>query len=122
MRGFIYFIKGNIRIQVTTDELIYFYMIDHETLMPNLENVMFNYMQCSQMMFGSRVKYGITYKPNQKSFDVYRRKYTHDLQSQVNTESFEGSKAIELCSLGIFLVTKVDKVLLFNSKTFQECG
>ena len=28
VRGFIYFIKGNIRIQVTTDELIYFYIIN----------------------------------------------------------------------------------------------
>ena len=66
VRGFIYFIKGNIRIQVTTDDLIYFYLIDKETLMPNLENVMNNYMKCSQMMFGSRVKYGIAYKPNQR--------------------------------------------------------
>jgi len=34
LRGFIYFIKGNDRIQITTDELIYFYLIDSETLMP----------------------------------------------------------------------------------------
>lgn len=27
-RGFIYFIRGNIRIQVTTDKLIFFYLID----------------------------------------------------------------------------------------------
>lgn len=46
-RGFIYYIKGNIRIQITTDELIYFYKIDPETLMPHLENVMYNYMNCT---------------------------------------------------------------------------
>jgi hypothetical protein len=83
-RGFIYYIKGNIRIQVTTDELIYFYLIDKETLMPKLENVMYNYMKCSQMMFGSKVRYGITYKTNEKSFDVYRRKYQHNIQTVVN--------------------------------------
>ena len=64
VRGFIYFIKGNIRIQVTTDELIYFYIINKETLMPELENCMYNYMGCNQMMFGRRVKYGISYKTN----------------------------------------------------------
>ena len=30
--------------------------------MPELENVMNNYMKCSEMMFGFQVKYGITYK------------------------------------------------------------
>ena len=64
VRGLIYFIKGNIRIQVTTDELIYFYIINKETLMPELENCMYNYMGCNQMMFGRRVKYGISYKTN----------------------------------------------------------
>ena len=46
--------------------------------MPKLENVMNNFMNCSQMMFGSKVKYGITYKTNEKSFDIHRRKYEHD--------------------------------------------
>jgi len=47
VRGFIYYIKGNIRIQVTTDEKIYFYLINKETFMPILENVMFNFMNCN---------------------------------------------------------------------------
>ena len=63
-RGFIYYIKGNVRIQVTTDEKIYFYLIDPETLKPQLDNVMYNYMNCNQMMFGSKVRYCITYKTN----------------------------------------------------------
>ena len=36
VRGFIYYIKGNIRIQITTPEVIYFYLIDKHTYMPNL--------------------------------------------------------------------------------------
>ena len=64
VRGFIYYIKGNIRIQITTDQKIYFYLIDKETYMPELENVMYNFMCCNQMMFGSRVRYGISYKTN----------------------------------------------------------
>ena len=64
IRGFIYFIKGNVRIQIVSDNLIYFYLVDPITLIPTLENVMFNFMNCSQMMFGKKVKYCITYKTN----------------------------------------------------------
>lgn len=46
-RGFIYYIKGNIRIQVTTDDRIAFYLIDQVTFKPKLENVMSNYMNCN---------------------------------------------------------------------------
>ena len=42
MRGQIYFIRGNVRIQVVTDEKVYFFMINKETLIPSLENVMYN--------------------------------------------------------------------------------
>ena len=84
MRGFIYYIKGNVRIQITTDDKIYFYKIDKTTLMPELENVMFNYMGCNQCMFGSRVRYAVTYKANQKSFDIYRRKAWHDFKVPIS--------------------------------------
>ena len=47
IRGFLYYTKGNIRIQLTTDDYVYFYHINHETLMPELENCMSNYMGCN---------------------------------------------------------------------------
>ena len=84
VRGFIYYIKGNVRIQITTDEKIYFYLIDKETLEPIFENAMYNYMNCNQMMFGSKVRYGVTYKTNQRSFDIYRRKFQHDFKVSIN--------------------------------------
>lgn len=46
IRGFVYYMKGNIRIQISTAEKVYFYIIDKETLEPELENVMYNYMNC----------------------------------------------------------------------------
>lgn len=122
VRGFVYFIKGNIRIQITTDELIYFYLIDKETYMPKLENVMYNFMGCNQMMFGSRVRYGISYKQNQKCFDIYRRKYMHNLKVCVNSENFEGAKAMEIVTMNTFLVTQIDKVLMFDSETYEQVG
>ena len=62
MRGQIFFIRGNIRIQIITDEKIFFFIIDKETLEPKLENFMYNYMNCSMMMFGPLVRFGITFK------------------------------------------------------------
>ena len=47
IRGMIYFIKGNKRIQVTTDRKIYIYLIDPCTLEPTLENVLNNFMNCA---------------------------------------------------------------------------
>lgn len=90
--------------------------------MPKLENVMYNYMKCSQMMFGSKVRYGITYKTNQRSFDVYRRKYQHNIQTVVNNDNFEGCKGLEILTSNIFLVSKVDKVLIFDIDTFKQVG
>ena len=46
IRGFVYFIKGNVRFQISTEEKIYFYIVDKNTLEISLDNVMFNYMNC----------------------------------------------------------------------------
>ena len=79
-------------------------------------------MGCNQMMFGKMVRYCITYKTNQKSFDIYRRKYMHNIRVCLNDGNFEGSKAIELISMNTFLVTQIDKVLMYDSDTFKVCG
>ena len=69
----IYGRSGNIRIQITTEEKIYFYLINQRTLMPELENVMFNFMKCSSLMFGARVRHGIAFKVNQPGFEIFTR-------------------------------------------------
>ena len=63
--GNIFYIKGNKRVQVVTDEKILFYEVDMITYEVTLENQMNNFMNCSIMMFGPKVKYGITYKTNE---------------------------------------------------------
>ena len=103
--GFIYYIQGNKRIQITTDTQIYFYIIDRKTLMPELENVMQNFMNCSQMMFGKAVRYGITYKTNQKSFDVHRRKFEHDYRVNIVDADLDGSRGLPMESMNAFLVS-----------------
>ena len=65
---------------MTTATQIFFYLIDPETFEPTLENVMYNFMGCNQMMIGSKVRYAITYKTNERGFDIYQRKYMHNLR------------------------------------------
>lgn len=118
VRGMIYHIKGNIRIQVTTPEYIYFYIIDKETFMPDLENVMKNYMGCNQLMVGKRVRNAISYKTNEHSFVIYQRRSMHNLRVCVNGDNFESCKVLELESSNTFLVSQIDKIFMMDSDTF----
>jgi hypothetical protein len=120
LRGFIYFIKGNKRIQVTTDQKIYFYLIDPTTFEATLDNVMFNFMNCSQMMFGSLVRYCVTYKTNQKSFDIHRRKYVHDYRLNVVKANLDGSRGLPIESMNAFLVSKIDVVNFYDVDSYKE--
>jgi hypothetical protein len=98
MRGNIYFIRGNVRIQVITDDMIYFYMIDKISMVPTLENVMANppYMSCSQLMFGARVRFGVSFKVDQPGFTIFTRKYFHNFKVQLDTENYEGALGVNL--------------------------
>lgn len=117
-RGQIYFIKGNIRIQVTTDEKIYFYLIDKETFMPKLENCMNNYMQCSQMMFGSRVRYGITFKANQPGIQIYTRRYYHNFKVAITSNNYEGAVGSNLSTLKAYVMAETTKIGIYDEHTF----
>ena len=94
--GSAYYTKGNIRIQIVQQEKIFFYLVDRDTLMPELENVMYNYMQCSYMMIGPKVRYCVTYKNDSRGFNIFRAKYVHNFKVNVQKDNLEGSKILEL--------------------------
>ena len=114
MRGQIYFIRGNVRIQVTTDEKIYFYIIDRETCEPRLENVMYNFMQCSQMMFGKRVRYGITYKNDQSGFQIFTRKYFHNFKVQIDSDDFEGAIGLNMKTIKRYIMARNQEICMHD--------
>lgn len=118
-RGNIFFIRGNIRIQVVTDEKILFILIDKDTLMPTVENVMYNYMNCSQMMFGKMVRYGITYKTSQMGFTVYTRQSFHNFRVTISTENFEGAVGANLSSIKKYAVGKKLSLCIHDAVTFD---
>lgn len=87
------------RFQIITDEKIFFYLVDQKTLMPTLENVMNNYMNCSMMMIGKFVRFAITYKTSQQGFTIYTRSCYHNFKVQLDTEDYEGSHGIDFSTL-----------------------
>ena len=117
-RGFISFIRGNVRMQLITEEIIYFFLLDKQTLMPRLENVMLNYMKCQQMIYGPKVRYCISYKASERYFNIYRRKYLNSFKAPLIKTNLEGSKGLEIKCLNAFLVTQIDKVFIYDSQTF----
>jgi hypothetical protein len=79
--------------------------MDMETYEIRLENVMNNFMNCSIMMFGAKVKYGVTYKSNEASIDIYRRKYEHDFKVCTVEMDLDGSRGLPVESMNAFLVS-----------------
>jgi hypothetical protein len=44
---------------------------------------MFNFMECTAMIFGPRSRWCITYKVGQIGFFIHRRKYFHTYYHQI---------------------------------------
>ena len=127
VRGFVNYIKSidpndHARIQITSDKFIYFYTIDKETFVPALENVMNNFYRCTQMVIGGLNKYSINFKQNQTCFDVYSRKYMHNLRITCNSANYENCKPLEIISSRLLMVTKLNRVVVYDSSTLKECG
>ena len=72
------------------------------------------------MMFGSKVKYGITYKTNQKSFDVYRRKFEHDFRVTTVKLDLDGSRGLPIEDMNAFLVSRSDLIEFYDIDTYKE--
>jgi len=83
---------------------------------------MYNFMGCNQLMFGSKVRYGIAYKTNERSFDIYRKKFMHNLKVNMCNDNFEGGFGLSLPKLNCFLICQIDQIKIFSSETFRQIG
>lgn len=119
-RGFIYNIRGSKILQVTSDTKVYFYKMCPETNEPRLENVLYNFVNCVQMIFGGKNVYCVAYKTNQRSFNIMRKKYSHWLRTPISNENFNRQIGMEIQGLNSFIVTNNDELLLYDSATLQK--
>ena len=70
------------------------------------------------MMFGSLVKYGVTFKTNQKDFSVYTRKFTHDFKVCMSQERYDGCIGVNVKCMNVILVSNIDTIKMYDSKTW----
>ena len=99
---------------------MYVYNLDKETFEPVLENTIVNFMQCNNMLFSANRAYCATYKTNQTGFNIYNRKYTHDFRAKVDSKNFEGCLGLNVSTLDVILVSNINKIHMFDAKTFEE--
>ena len=74
--------------------------------MPELENVMYNYMECDQMILGKMKKFNISYRKNEKNIGIRTRKYNNNFRIKIDSNNFKGSKGIALDNMGAFIISK----------------
>lgn len=87
--------------------------------MPTLENVMYNNMSCSMMMFGSRVRFGIAYKSNQPGFTIYSRKHFHNFKVAISNENYEGSHGSNLAKYNQYIIADKTKIGVYDCDTYE---
>ena len=69
-------------------------------------------------MFGSKVRYCVTYKTNQKSFDIHRRKFIHDFRLNIVNDNLDGSTGLPIETMNAFLIGKIDVIKFYDINTF----
>ena len=84
-----------------------------------LENVIDNFMNCSQMMIGRKVKYCITFKTNEKCFDIWRRQYYHSFNANVVNLNLNGSIGLPIEKINLFLVARGAEINFYDVDTFK---
>lgn len=74
------------------------------------------------MMIGPSVRFSVTYKTGEKSFNVFRANYIHNFKVSVEEKNLEGSKGIEIVSNKTYLCTRQDGVYIYDTITYDEIG
>lgn len=71
------------------------------------------------MMFGARVRYGITYKTGQPNFTIYTRKYFHNFKVAISAENMEGSKGANLSKTHQYVMAEHQELVIYDDKKFK---
>jgi len=91
-----------------------------DKLIPELENVMANFMECSQMIIGAKVRYCITYKSGQPDFSIFTRKQYHNFKVPIDNDNYEGALGANLGKFSQYVITQTQMVNICNMRDFQE--
>lgn len=71
------------------------------------------------MMFGTRVRYGISFKINQPGFMIYTRKYYHNFKVTINNQNHEGALGANIKKQGWYVMGKGSTVGIYDQEKFH---
>jgi hypothetical protein len=71
-------------------------------------------------MFGTRVRYGISYKANQPGFQIFTRKYYHNFKVAITSDNFEGAKGANLGGMNAYIMAEKTKIGVYDDRDFKE--
>ena len=71
-------------------------------------------------MFGSRVRFAISYKTNQPGLMVFTRNYFHNFKVTINTENYEGAIGLNMSTKRRYVMARGLHVGICHQKTFKE--
>lgn len=72
------------------------------------------------MMFGARVRFGVTFKANQPGFTIYTRKYYHNFKVTVTAKNHDGAKGVNLKSQHKYIIAEGLTAIIYDEATFEE--
>jgi hypothetical protein len=72
------------------------------------------------MMFGARVRFGVTFKANQPGFTIYTRKYYHNFKVTVTAKNHDGAKGVNLKSQHKYIIAEGLNAIIYDEATFRE--
>lgn len=70
-------------------------------------------------MFGSRVRYGISYKTDQPGFTIYTRKYFHNFKVAIDSGNYEGTIGANLGSMNAYVIAREDLIRIVDFIDFS---
>ena len=71
-------------------------------------------------MFGSRVRFAISYKTNQPGLMIFTRNHFHNFKVTINTENYEGAIGLNMNTRRRYVMARGLKVGLYHQLNFTE--
>lgn len=113
--------SGDTRFQLIQEKKIQIYklVVMDGKFRPVLENTMFNYMNCSQLLLSKNGDFAVSFKYDQNNLYIYERKYLHSFSVKIDGKDYEGTIARTLKD-GHFVLAHHRYVKIYNSKKKQK--
>jgi hypothetical protein len=108
---------GDYRFQLIQENKIKIYCLEvrDDKFRPVLENTLYNFMKCSQLLLSKNGEFAVSYKHDQDNLYVYERKYFHDFEVKVDSKDYEGTIAKTLKG-GFFVLGFNKYIQIYNKK------